>query len=176
MSILESLFRDKIGMTPKSEVYSKHIQVYQKIIDDKDMMEHKAILDLARLPRWQVVVMKESQLDSFIKNGHISLKEWIKLNNEVDRLRSKVVSDYIDSQNSDSIYGIIKDGLERLKNSNINLLNMDLMKFDLWKEIVASAELAQLTILKIVNSDVYVNDINNDKMIKDYKVRKSFKR
>ena len=176
MSILESLFRDKIGITPKSEVYTRHIQVYQKIIDDKEMMEHKAILDLARLPQWQVVVMKESQLAGFIKNGNISLKEWIKLNNEVDRLKSKVVSDYIDGQNSDTIYGIIKDGLERLKNSNINLLNMDLMKFGFWKEIVASAELAQLTILKIVNSDVYVNDINNDKMIKDYKVRKSFKR
>ena len=108
MGIFESIFRNKIGMTPKSEVFNNHIEVYKKIIDDKNFMEQRALEELKKIPQWQLLESKKDQLAWQVRNGNISLDESISSSNQIDELMLKELASYIDRQNSDSIYGILK--------------------------------------------------------------------
>lgn len=176
MGIFESIFRNKIGMTPKSEVFNNHIEVYKKIIDDKNFMEQRALDELKKIPQWQLLESKKEQLAWQVRKGNISLEESLSLSNQIDDLMLKELASYIDSQNSDSIYGILKAGLNNLKMKYINLPNMKDMEFDFWDNIVKSSDLAEISIVQITSSSDYKDAFKNDKIIRDYNARRHFKR
>lgn len=176
MGMFSSLFRNSVGLPGKSEVLNNHVEVYQKIIDDKQRMEKRAIEDLEKNSAWQLLKLKKNQIDYNAQNGNVSSDEWVSMSDQIDDLKLRMIADYIDSQNSDTIYGILRDGLKSLKRKNINLPNMSQMEFDLWREIVDSAELAELTIAQIINSQEYVQSSKNDQIIRDYNVRKHFRK
>lgn len=176
MGIFESIFRNKIGMTPKSEVFNNHIEVYKKIIDDKNFMEQRALDELKKIPQWQLLESKKEQLAWQVKKGNISLEESLSLSNQIDDLMLKELASYIDSQNSDSIYGILKAGLNNLKMKYINLPNMKDMEFDFWNNIVKSSDLAEISIIQITSSSDYKDTFKNDKIIRDYNVRRHFRK
>lgn len=176
MGIFESIFRNKIGMTPKSEVFNNHIEVYKKIIDDKNFMEQRALDELKKIPQWQLLESKKEQLAWQVRKGNISLEESLSLSNQIDDLMLKELASYIDSQNSDSIYGILKAGLNNLKMKYINLPNMKDMEFDFWNNIVKSSDLAEISIIQITSSSDYKDTFKNDKIIRDYNVRRHFRK
>lgn len=176
MGIFESIFRNKIGMTPKSEVFNNHIEVYKKIIDDKNFMEQRALEELKKIPQWQLLESKKDQLAWQVRNGNISLDESISSSNQIDELMLKELASYIDRQNSDSIYGILKAGLNNLKLKYINLPNMKDMEFDFWNNIVMSSELAEISIVQITSGSDYREACKCDKIIRNYDVRRHFKR
>lgn len=176
MGIFSSLFRNSVGLPGKSEVLNNHVEVYKKIIGDKQSMEEKALEDLEKNSDWKLLNLKKNQIDYDVQNGRISSDEWVSMSNQIEDLKLRIIADYIDSQNSDTIYGILREGLKTLKNNNINLPNMNQMEFDLWRQIVDSAELAELTIAQIVNGREYVQASKNDKIIRDYNVRRHFRK
>lgn len=176
MSIFGSLFRNKIGMQPKSESLNRHIGVYQKIIDDKNTMEAKALEDLKNTQQWNGYLFEKMQVDNLSKSSNITYEEWVSLNNALEDFKDKIISDFIDCQSDDTIYGILRNGLNMLKKKNINLLNMSKMQFDYWQNVVDSAELAELTITQIINSSDYKTATNNDKLIQDYQTRRHFRK
>ena len=88
----------------------------------------------------------------------------------------KILGSNFNEQEENIIYGILKNSLRRIKKENIHLQNIDKMKFDWWRQIEASAELAQLTIAQIVNSGEYSQAARDNKQIMDYQVRRRFKR
>ena len=176
MGIFESIFRNKVGMTPKSEVFNNHIEFYKKIIDDKNFMEQRALGELKKIPQWQLLESKKDQLAWQVRKGNISLDESLSLSNQIDDLMLKEFASYIDNQNSDSIYGILKTGLNNLKMKYINLPNMKDMEFDFWNNIVKSSELAEISIVQITSSSNYKDALKNDKIIRDYNVRRHFRR
>ena len=176
MGIFESIFRNKIGMTPKSEVFNNHIEVYKKIIDDKNFMEQRALEELKKIPQWQLLESKKDQLAWQVRNGNISLDESISSSNQIDELMLKELASYIDRQNSDSIYGILKAGLNNLKLKYINLPNMKDMEFDFWNNIVMSSELAEISIVQITSGSDYREACKYDEIIRNYDVRRHFKR
>lgn len=176
MGIFGSLFRNKVGMPAKSEILNNHVAVYKKIIDDKNSMAQKALADLQNSSQWQTVLMKKERLDNSFSKGTVSDEEWIYLNNQLEELKLRIMANYIDEQNSDTIYGILKDSLVNLKKRYISLPNIDKMEFDCWLHIVDSAELAEITISQIVNSVEYVQSTKDDKTIREYQVRRYFRR
>ena len=50
------------------------------------------------------------------------------------------------------------------------------MEFDLWNQIEISAELAQLTILKIMNDSEYDQAVKDNKQISSYQVKRHFRK
>ncbi len=176
MGMFDSLFRNKVGMPTSSDILNRHIDVYKKIIEDKNTMENRAIDELQKVSQWQTLLMRREQLDYETRKGNISYDEWCLLNQELETLKLEIMSDYIDSQSSDTIYGVIRSGLQNLKRRNINLPNMNQMEFDVWKQIVDSAELAQLSIVQVMNSDKYIDSMNSDKIVRDYQVRRHFRK
>lgn len=176
MGIFSALFRNSVGLPGKSEILNNHVEVYQRIIDDKHGMEKKALEDLNKNSNWQLLNLKKNQIDYDVQNGKISSADWVSMLNQIEDLKFEMIANYIDGQNSDTIYGILRDGLKRLKSKNINLPNMDKMNFDLWRQIVDSAELAELTIAQIVNGRDYVQACKNDKIIREYNVRRHFRK
>lgn len=176
MGIFGSLFRNKVGMQSKSESLNNHISIYQKIIDDKNTMEKKALDDLQNMPSWQMLFARKSQIDFEISQGKVSADEWSKISSEIESLKHEMMSQYIDGQDEGTIYGILRNGLKVIKTENINLPNMNEMKFDFWVQIEESAELAQISILQIQSSDTYMDAIKNDKLIRDYQVRRHFRK
>lgn len=176
MGMFDSLFRNKIGMPTSSEILNRHIDVYKKIVEDKNTMEMMANDELQNMFQWQEILMRKEQLDCETGKGNISYDEWCLLNQEVEDMKLEAMSDYIDSQSSNTIYGVLKDGLKILKRKNINLPNISQMEFDLWKQIMDSAELAQLSIVQIMNSDDYIDSMKSDKIIRDYQARRYFRK
>ena len=163
-------------MQPKSESLNRHIGVYQKIIDDKNTMEARALEDLKNTQEWNRYLFEKIQLDNISKSSNITYEEWVYLNTAVEDFKDKIISDFIDCQSDDTIYGILRNGLNMLKKNNINLLNMSKMQFNYWQNIVDSAELAELTIAQIINSSDYKTATNNDKLIQDYQTRRHFRK
>lgn len=176
MGLFNSLYRNKVGLPSKSEVLNNHINVYKKIIENRNVMENKALADMEHLPDWQVYLLKKEQLDYESKNQSVSFEAWSIVNQELETMRFKILSSYIDSQSDETIYGVLRNGLKNLKNQNMNLPNIAQMEFDLWRQIVDSAELAELTIAQITNSSEYLNSAKTDKMVRDYQVRKHFRK
>ena len=176
MGLFEALFRNKIGVSSKSEILNNHIDVYRKIIENRNVMESKALTDLEHLPEWQIYLLEKNQLDYNSKNQSISFEDWSLANQKLETLRFKIISNYIDSQSDETIYGVLRNGLKTLKQRNINLPNISQMEFDLWRQIVNSAELAELTIAQIANSSEYMDSVKNDKIIRDYQVRNHFRK
>ena len=166
----------KLACPTSSDILNRHIDVYKKIIEDKNTMENRAIDELQKVSQWQTLLMRREQLDYETRKGNISYDEWCLLNQELETLKLEIMSDYIDSQSSDTIYGVIRSGLQNLKRRNINLPNMNQMEFDVWKQIVDSAELAQLSIVQVMNSDKYIDSMNSDKIVRDYQVRRHFRK
>ena len=176
MGMFDSLFRNKVCMPTSSDILNRHIDVYKKVVEDKNTMETKATDELQNMPQWQMILMRKEQLDYEARKGNLSYDEWCSLNHEIEDMKFDTMSDFIDSQGDNTIYGVIRNGLQNLKRNNINLPNISQMEFDLWKQIVESAELAQLTIAKIVNSDKYSDAMKSDKIVRDYKVRRHFRK
>lgn len=176
MGMFDSLFRNKVGMPTSSDILNRHIDVYKKIVEDKNTMENRAIDELQKVSQWQTLLMRREQLDYETRKGNISYDEWCSLNQEIEDMKLETMADFIDSQGSNTIYGVIRSGLQNLKRRNINLPNMNQMKFDLWKQIVDSAELAQLSIVQVMNSDKYIDSMNSDKIVRDYQVRRHFRK
>ena len=174
--MFDSLFRNKVGMPTSSDILNRHIDVYKKIIEDKNTMENRAIDELQKVSQWQTLLMRREQLDYETRKGNISYDEWCSLNQEIEDMKLETMADFIDSQGSNTIYGVIRSGLQNLKRRNINLPNMNQMEFDLWKQIVDSAELAQLSIVQVMNSDKYIDSMNSDKIVRDYQVRRHFRK
>ena len=170
MKMFGVIFRNLIGMPLKSEHLNYKIQVYKKIISEKEFIEKRALRELENMPQWQLSMLKKEQLNNLLKNKNILKDNWIKMNKEIENELNQMISDYIDDQGSDTIYGAIREGLNNLKNKNINLLNN--MKFDCWEEIVVSSELAELTILQIINSEDYIISTKGDNAIRNYQVQK----
>ena len=50
------------------------------------------------------------------------------------------------------------------------------MEFDFWNNIVKSSELAEISIVQITSGSDYREACENDKIIRDYDVRRHFKR
>ena len=176
MGMFDSLFRNKVGMPTSSDILNRHIDVYKKIIEDKNTMENRAIDELQKVSQWQTLLMRREQLDYETRKGNISYDEWCSLNQEIEDMKLETMADFIDSQGSNTIYGVIRSGLQNLKRRNINLPNMNQMEFDVWKQIVDSAELAQLSIVQVMNSDKYIDSMNSDKIVRDYQVRRHFRK
>lgn len=176
MGMFDSLFRNKVGMPTSSDILNRHIDVYKKIVEDKNTMENRAIDELQKVSQWQTLLMRREQLDYETRKGNISYDEWCSLNQEIEDMKLETMADFIDSQGSNTIYGVIRSGLQNLKRRNINLPNMNQMEFDLWKQIVDSAELAQLSIVQVMNSDKYIDSMNSDKIVRDYQVRRHFRK
>lgn len=176
MGLFDSLYRNRVGLPAKSEVFEKHLDVYRKIITDKNTMEEKALADLETASEWQEYLFRRLQLDNLSKSANVSYEEWLELNHEIENLKEKIISDFINTQDENTIYGVLRDRLRNLKKNNISLPNMDRMYFDLWEQIVSSAELAELTITQIVNSNDYRNAVKNDRLIRDYQVRNHFRK
>lgn len=176
MGLFDSILRNKIGVTPKSEVLNNHIVVYKKIIENKNEMESKALLDLQIVPEWQEYLLKKNQFDSVSSVQNISYEQWREINKELETLKDKIMGDFIDSQGTETIYGILRNGLKKLKKRYIRLPNIEQMEFDLWRQIVSSAELAELTIVQITNSSEYLDSVKADKIVRDYQVRKHFRK
>lgn len=176
MGLFDSLYRNRVGLLAKSEILNNHIDVYTKIIESRTVMEEKARLDLQSSSEWQVYLLKKEQLDYKVKTCSTSFEEWTIVSRELESLRFKIISNYIDSQSDETIYGVLRNGLKTLKQRNINLPNISQMEFDLWRQIVNSAELAELTIAQITNSSEYMDSVKNDKIIRDYQVRNHFRK
>lgn len=176
MGMFDSLFRNKVGMPTSSDILNRHIDVYKKIVEDKNTMENRAIDELQKKSQWQTLLMRKEQLDYETRKGNLSYDEWCSLNQEIEDMKLETMADFIDSQGSNTIYGVLKDGLKNLKKKNINLPNMSRMEFDVWKQIVDSAELAQLSIVQVMNSDKYIDSMNSDKIVRDYQVRRHFRK
>ena len=176
MGLFDSILRNKIGVIPKSEVLNNHIDVYKKIIENRNEMESKALFDLQNVPEWQEYLLKKNQFDSASSAQNISYEQWTEINKELEALKDKIMGDFIDSQGAETIYGILRNGLKNLKKRYIILPNIEQMEFDLWGQIVSSAELAELTIVQITNSSEYLDSVKADKIVRDYQVRKHFRK
>ena len=160
----------------KTKILNNHKDIYKKIIENRNVMESKALTDLEHLPEWQIYLLEKNQLDYNSESQSISFEDWSLANQKLETLRFKIISNYIDSQSDETIYGVLRNGLKTLKQRNINLPNISQMEFDLWRQIVNSAELAELTIAQITNSSEYMDSVKNDKIIRDYQVRNHFRK
>ena len=178
MGIFDSIFRNKIGAPLKSELMNNQVLVYRKIINLKDNMESQAINDLTNLNdgNWILLSGKKKRIEYLFANGEISEKDFIELNNKLRDSYLEIISLFIDSQGENTIYDISRNSLKRIKRENVRLPNVSQMEFDLWRQIVNSAELAELTIAQIANSSEYMDSVKNDKIIRDYQVRNHFRK
>lgn len=178
MGIFDSIFRNKIGAPMKSEIINNKISVYKNIINLKNNMENQAIKDLneGNNGDWILLSGKRKQVDYLFANGQISDDKYTELCEQLQNLYLKIISTFIDSQGENTIYGISRDSLKRIKRENVRLPNIEQMEFDLWRQIVSSAELAELTIVQITNSSEYLDSVKADKIIRDYQVRKHFRK
>ena len=178
MGIFDSIFRNKIGAPLKSELMNNQVSVYRKIINLKDNMESQAINDLTNLNdgNWILLSGKKKRLEYLFANGEISEKDFIELNNKLRDSYLEIISLFIDSQGENTIYDISRNCLKRIKRENVRLPNVSQMEFDLWRQIVNSAELAELTIAQITNSSEYMDSVKNDKIIRNYQVRNHFRK
>lgn len=141
-------------------------------------MEDHALKDFQdmNISDWLILQAKEKQINNRFINGDISEDDYLNLINACREAMKDAVTNYIDGQDEETVYGILKNSLKRIKKENIHLQNIDKMEFDWWRQIEASAELAQLTITQIVNSGEYSQSIRDNKQIADYQVRKHFKK
>lgn len=178
MGIFDSIFRNKIGAPLKSELMNNQVLVYRKIINLKDNMESQAINDLTNLNdgNWILLSGKKKRIEYLFANGEISEKDFIELNNKLRDSYLEIISLFIDSQGENTIYDISRNSLKRIKRENVRLPNISQMEFDLWRQIVNSAKLAELTIAQITNSYEYMDSVKNDKIIRDYQVRNHFRK
>lgn len=178
MGIFDAMFRNKIGAPSKKELYDNRVSVYEKIVKIKNDMENQAMEDFqnSNNSSWLILQAKEKQINNQFINGDISEEDYLDLINACREAMKDAVASYIDGQDEKTVYGILKNSLRRIKKENIHLQNIDKMKFDWWRQIEASAELAQLTIAQIVNSGEYSQAARDNKQIMDYQVRRRFKR
>ena len=176
MGMFDSLFRNRVGMPTTSDILNRHIDVYKKIVEDKNTMETRANDELQKNSQWQTLLMRKEQLDYETRKGNLSYDEWCSLNQEIEDMKLETMADFIDSQGSNTIYGVIRSGLQNLKKRNINLPNMNQMEFDLWKQILESAELAQLSIAQVMSDGKYLDAMKADKIVRNYQVRSHFRK
>lgn len=173
-----SMFRNKIGAPSKKELLDNHVNIYEKIINIKNDMESLAYEDFKSTNNsdWFLLQAKEKRINNCFANGEISEECYLKYINEYREKMKRLISYYIDGQDENSEYGLLRNTLKRLKKENIHLLNIDKMKFDLWVQIEISAELAQLTISQIINSNEYSRAKKNDEIITNYQIRRHFRK
>ena len=175
MGIFSSMFRHSVGMPMKSEILGSHIDVYKKIIDGKNEMEKSAFHDLSDNSEFSLINAKIENVVVRFRNGIISSEEFVCESNTLNEIRDNFFANYIDSQNDNTFYGVIRNGLKSLKNRNLRLLNIDKMEFDFWRQIVASSELAKLTILQVTSSSDYQDALKSDEVVKKYYVNRNFR-
>ena len=178
MGIFDALFRNKIGAPSRKELFDNRVNVYEEIVRIKNDMENQAYDDFKNLNNsdWFLLQAKEKRVNNCFINGEISEDDYLKYINAYREAMKQLISNYIDDQDENSLYGILRNSLKRIKQENIYLLNIDKMEFDLWNQIEASAELAQLTISQIVNSGEYVHAVKDNKQICSYQVRRHFRK
>ena len=178
MGILDAMFRNKIGAPSKKELFDNRVSIYGKIVEIKNDMEDHALKDFQdmNISDWLILQAKEKQINNRFINGDISEDDYLNLINACREAMKDAIVNYIDGQDEETVYGILKNSLKRIKKENIHLQNIDKMEFDWWRQIEASAELAQLTITQIVNSGEYSQSIRDNKQIAYYQVRKHFKK
>ena len=174
MKVLDAMFRNKIGALSKMELFDNRVSVYKKIVEIKSDMENHALKDFQDMnfSAWFVLQANEKRINNNFVNGDISEKDYVNLINTCHYAMKQVIANYIDGQDEETVYGILKNSLKRIKKENIHLQNIDKMEFDWWKQIEVSAELAQLTITQIVNSGEYSRAVRDNKQIIKHHVRK----
>lgn len=178
MGILDAMFRNKIGAPSKKELFDNRVSVYEKIVEIKNDMEDHALKDFQdmNISDWLILQAKEKQINNRFINGDISEDDYLNLINACREAMKDAIVNYIDGQDEETVYGILKNSLKRIKKENVHLLNIDKMEFDLWSQIEVSAEIAQLTISQIINSGEYTQAAKYDKQINGYQVRKHFRK
>lgn len=178
MGLFDAIFRSKIGAPSKKELFDNRVSVYEKIVKIKNDMENNAIQDFQdkNISDWLVLQAKEKQINNRFINGDISEEEYVESINACRDALKQVIASYIDCQDESSVYGVLRDTLKRVKKENIHLQNIDKMMFDWWKQIEASAELAQLTISQIINSEEYFQAERDNKQITDYQIGRHFRK
>ncbi len=178
MGIFDAIFRNKIGAPSKKELFDNRVSVYEEIVRIKNNMENQAYEDFETTNNsdWFLLQAKENRINNCFINGEISENDYLKYINAYREAMKQLVSNYIDGQDENTIYGILRNSLKRIKKENIHLLNIDKMEFDLWNQIEISAELAQLTISQIINSREYAQAVQNDKQINSYQLRQHFRK
>lgn len=178
MGLFDSIFRNKIGAPFRSELLNNQIGVYKKIIDVKDNMEQQAISDLQDSSEcdWRVIQAQKTQNDYMFTHAKIGKEEFLAMYNALEQKEKRVIADYIDGSDDDTIYGILKNSLKNIKRKYHYLPNIDQMDFDCWLQIVSSSELAKTTIAQITSSDKFVNAVKSDNQVISHQTRKKFRR
>ena len=169
-----TIFRSKIGVPSKKELFDNRINVYKKIIRVKNDMESHAYEDFKNFNNsdWFLLKATEKRINRSFINGEISENDYLKYINACHEAMRQFLSDYIDRQDENSVYCILRNDLKYIKKENAHLLNIDKMSFDSWIQIVTSAELARLTMLKIINGVEYSKAVKSEKDIISYQVSK----
>ena len=178
MGIFDAIIREKIGAPSKKELFDNRISIYEKIVRIKNYMENQTYEDFKNTNNydWFFFLAKENRISNCFINGEISEDDYLKYINIYHETMKQLVSNYIDEQDENTVYGILRNSLKRIKKENVSLLNIDKMEFDLWNQIEISAELAQLTILKIMNDSEYDQAVKDNKQISSYQVKRHFRK